>query len=170
MKRLGWLASAIVLGFGLAACGSSGSSGAQPSGSSAPRTAVLTGTTSLGAVLADYRRHTIYALSSDTTTSTCTGACRSVWPPVTVTGSATGPLSAGVTATLGTIPGSGGTRQVTAAGHPLYTYAGDTGSGQANGQGISSFGGTWHAVSPAGAPITGAGASPSPTSTYSYHY
>jgi hypothetical protein len=38
----------------------------------------------------------------------------------------------------------------------MYEFARDTGSGQANGQGLVSFGGTWETINPAGAPITSA--------------
>jgi predicted lipoprotein with Yx(FWY)xxD motif len=55
---------------------------------------------------------------------------------------------------LGTTKRSDGTTQVTYAGHPLYTFAGDTGAGQLNGQGSNGFGALWWAVSPAGATIT----------------
>jgi predicted lipoprotein with Yx(FWY)xxD motif len=30
----------------------------------------------------------------------------------------------------------------------LYTFSGDTAAGQAHGEGIQSFGGTWHVVTP----------------------
>jgi predicted lipoprotein with Yx(FWY)xxD motif len=34
-------------------------------------------------------------------------------------------------------------------GHPLYRYAGDNNTkGNAKGEGIRSFGGTWHVVTP----------------------
>jgi len=34
--------------------------------------------------------------------------------------------------------------------HPLYTFSGDSGPGQAGGNGISAFGGAWHAVTTSG--------------------
>jgi predicted lipoprotein with Yx(FWY)xxD motif len=42
-----------------------------------------------------------------------------------------------------------GILQVTLRGMPLYRFSGDTAKGQANGQGIKSFGGAWHAVTAA---------------------
>jgi hypothetical protein len=49
-----------------------------------------------------------------------------------------------------------GTRQLAYAGHLLYTFVGDNGPGDVNGQGMSN---QWFAVSPSGAPI-GANATP----------
>jgi predicted lipoprotein with Yx(FWY)xxD motif len=52
----------------------------------------------------------------------------------------------GVTGTLGTIKRSDGTTQATYDRHPLYTYIGDTGPGQAHGNNINLNGGVWHEV------------------------
>ena len=57
----------------------------------------------------------------------------------------------GVQGRLSTVRRSNGTLQVTFDGMPLYTYAGDRAQGQANGQGLRSFGGTWHVLSPSSA-------------------
>ena len=38
-------------------------------------------------------------------------------------------------------------------GHPLYTFVNDKKPGDTNGEGISAFGGSWYAVSPAGAKV-----------------
>ena len=43
-------------------------------------------------------------------------------------------------------PGTGGTRQLTYNGHPLYTYIGDTAPGQARGNNLNLNGGLWHEV------------------------
>jgi hypothetical protein len=37
--------------------------------------------------------------------------------------------------------------------HPVYTFVKDTKQGQTNGEGLSAFGGTWDALSPAGAKV-----------------
>jgi hypothetical protein len=60
---------------------------------------------------------------------------------------------------------SDGRLQVALRGRPLYRFSGDHAKGEANGEGIESFGGTWHAVTaatkvPATTPKT-----PSPTPT-----
>ena len=90
---------------------------------------------------------TLYWFAPDTATkSVCYGDCAAYWPPVTGTPSA-GP---GVTGTLGTITRTGGTKQATYDGHPLYTYIGDSKPGQASGNNLNLNGGLWHDV-----PITG---------------
>jgi predicted lipoprotein with Yx(FWY)xxD motif len=52
----------------------------------------------------------------------------------------------GVTGKLGTIRRSDGGKQVTYEGHPLYTYVGDSGPGQANGNNINLNGGLWREI------------------------
>jgi hypothetical protein len=70
-----------------------------------------------------------------------------------------------VTGTVGVVA-RGSNDQITVGGHPVYTYSGDGGQAQTHGEGISSFGGTWYAVSPAGAPVMGSGGSaPMPSQT-----
>jgi hypothetical protein len=56
-------------------------------------------------------------------------------------------------ALVGTTTRSDGTKQVTYAGHPVYMFVQDTKSGQTNGEGLTDFGGSWDALSPAGATI-----------------
>jgi predicted lipoprotein with Yx(FWY)xxD motif len=51
---------------------------------------------------------------------------------------------------LGTTKRSDGSTQVTYAGHPLYTYTGDSAPGQANGNDLSQFGAQWYALMPSG--------------------
>ena len=81
--------------------------------------------------------------------STCSGACAQAWPPVTTTGTpkASGAVKASL---LGTTKRADGSSEVTYAGHPLYTFAGDTQAGQTNGQGSNGFGAPWWVVTPAG--------------------
>jgi predicted lipoprotein with Yx(FWY)xxD motif len=55
---------------------------------------------------------------------------------------------------LGTARTPNGALQVTYGHWPLYTYSGDASAGQANGQGIQSFGGVWHPLATSGKPIT----------------
>ena len=99
--------------------------------------------TSIGPVLADSKGFTLYWFAPDTpAASRCTGSCASYWPPVTGSPTA-GP---GVTGTLGTITRPGGTLQATYDGHPLYTYIGDSGPGQASGNNLDLNGGLWYEV------------------------
>jgi predicted lipoprotein with Yx(FWY)xxD motif len=55
---------------------------------------------------------------------------------------------------LGTTKRTDGKQQVTYGGHPLYFFAKDTKAGDARGEGIVHFGGTWWVVSAAGKPLT----------------
>jgi hypothetical protein len=67
-----------------------------------------------------------------------------------VTSAGTPTLGPGVKRTLvGTIK-VGGVRQLTYAGHPLYTYIGDSGPGDTSYVGQSQFGGRWFALNAAG--------------------
>jgi predicted lipoprotein with Yx(FWY)xxD motif len=118
--------------------------------------AVTAQATSLGVILVDGDGRTTYEFANDTNgTSACTGACAANWPPV----AAPSPLPTslpGVTGQLGVITRQDGTSQLTVAGHPLYTFAGDTAPGQTNGQGKVLDGGLWTVASAAGAPVANA--------------
>jgi predicted lipoprotein with Yx(FWY)xxD motif len=92
----------------------------------------------------------VYLFEGDTgSSSSCSGECAAVWPPVTTTGmpQATGGASA---TKLGTITRSGGITQVTYNGHPLYYYSKDGDAGDAYGQGIKAFGAGWYVLTPSG--------------------
>ena len=47
----------------------------------------------------------------------------------------------------------GGASDVTYAGHPLYTYVGDTKPSDVKGQGLNQFGAAWYVLSPSGKKI-----------------
>jgi hypothetical protein len=97
------------------------------------------------------------------TKSTCSGACATAWPPLTVTGTPT--AGTGATATdLATITRTDGSKQVTYDGHPLYYFAGDKAAGQTNGEGSNGFGAPWYLVAPAGQQITSLTAASAPSS------
>ena len=86
---------------------------------------------------------TLYWFAPDTSTSSkCFGSCATYWPPVSGNPTA-GP---GVTGRLGTIKRPGGGLQATYDGHPLYTYIGDSGPGQANGNDLDLNGGFWYDI------------------------
>jgi predicted lipoprotein with Yx(FWY)xxD motif len=92
---------------------------------------------------------TLYALGPETSKHLLckSSECFKVWPPVTVKSSKVKLKAAsGVQGHLGILKRSNGTLQVTLRGEPLYRFSGDSGKGQAHGQGIESFGGKWHAV------------------------
>jgi predicted lipoprotein with Yx(FWY)xxD motif len=162
------LAAALVA----AACSSgggspqSGSSPAAAGGSASAasaQTVITTRSGPAGTYLTNGSGRAVYLFAADSMNkSTCSGACTSAWPPVPASGSPTASGSA-KSSDLGTITRSDGTKQVTYMGHPLYFYAGDSGPGQTNGQGINHFGAKWWLVGASGAPLTGS-ASGSPGS------
>lgn len=116
---------------------------------------------------------TVYALSPETTHHLlCKNReCLKFWPPLTVPSRSTKLTEAsGVHGKLGLLRRSNGALQITLRGVPLYRYSGDSGTGQANGEGIESFGGTWHAVtaSAASPPSSSTPSAPSGSEPYGY--
>ncbi|MFL5796848.1 MAG: hypothetical protein ACJ77A_02800 [Actinomycetota bacterium] len=128
--------------------GSTGRSSGSPPAPAGTGSSVV-GTTSIpgiGTVLDDSNGLTLYHLSIDTSsTSMCSGVCTEEWPPL-LAANGVPKASPDLTGTFGTIQRSDGGTQVTFDGMPLYTFAGDSGPGQASGQGLMDFGGVWHAV------------------------
>ena len=126
----------------------------------------------LGRVLVNGQGRTLYILSSERGGKvTCTSAngCTKFWPeaqlpPRVKRGLAGHRARASL---LGTTKASDGTRDLTygRSRWPLYTFAGDQGPGQAKGEGITSFGGTWYAITGAGAPVTSATQASAPSTT-----
>jgi predicted lipoprotein with Yx(FWY)xxD motif len=109
----------------------------------------------VGAVVVNDQGRTVYTLTDAAGKAVaCTGGCLTAWPPVLVVAPATATGSGGVkdVATVTTSDGD----QVTINGLPVYTFSGDPGSGVANGEGLASFGGTWHVVKVSGG-ATGGG-------------
>ena len=127
---------ALVL-LGIAVAGAGGPPAAPAGTSVTLKTATIGGVT----VLTNANGLTLYWFAPDTpTTSKCTGSCAAYWPPVTGDPKA-GP---GVTGKLGTIKRPGRGLQATYDGHPLYTYVGDSGPGQAHGNNLNLNGGLWY--------------------------
>jgi predicted lipoprotein with Yx(FWY)xxD motif len=144
----------------LAACGSDSkdTSSEKSSGSTTTTAAASTSVAvvktasvgSLGTILVDADGKTLYTLTNGGAAVACTGGCLTAWPPLLLpAGTTTATGGSGVTK-LGTTA-SGSDLQVTQDGLPLYHFAADTGAGVANGEGLSSFGGTWHVVKVGGA-------------------
>lgn len=122
----------------------------------------------LGTVLVDGAGHTLYVLTSETKgkiTCTMANGCTNYWSQI---GSKSGQnhlTRGGVRAALiGSEKGSPGTHVLTYHGRPLYTYVGDTAPGQATGEGLKSFGGTWYAVSASGSLVKKGSSKASPSS------
>jgi predicted lipoprotein with Yx(FWY)xxD motif len=148
----------VAAGLLAAACGSAAGSTAAGTPASGPATATATviesHAGSAGSFLTNGSGRAVYLWAADSMNkSTCSGACAGAWPPVTATAKVTAADGAKA-ADLGTITRSDGSKQVTYLGHPLYYFAGDSGPGQANGQGSDSFGAKWWLVAPAGTKIT----------------
>jgi predicted lipoprotein with Yx(FWY)xxD motif len=104
----------------------------------------------LGTVIVDSEGLTLYDFHKDKGgASSCYGACAGAWPPLLTEGQPKAEAGA-MAGQLGTTKRKDGTVQVTYAGWPLYTYAGDKGPGEANGNDFSQFGAQWYALAPSG--------------------
>jgi len=141
----------------LAACGRSSTTSSgdgSPSQSGTGLSVQTDSVSGVGTVLANRDGLTLYHNTKETGSKiVCTGGCASFWPPVLVTGSL--PQDSGmIKGTFGTIKRPDGSTQLTINGMPLYTYSGDSASGQATGQGIQ---GVWFAVSASGTSTSAAG-------------
>ena len=141
-------AIAVLSGLGLVllivAVAGAGAPAATPSGGTAAiKTSKVGGVT----VLTNAKGLTVYTFAADSPgKSNCYGDCASYWPPVTGSPS----HAAGISGTFGTTTRTDGTKQVTWNGHPLYTYVGDSGPGQAHGNNLNLNGGLWKEVAVSG--------------------
>ncbi len=109
--------------------------------------------TDLGDILVDRQGRTLYFFERDSgTMSACIGACAANWPPLHVPGT---PLagSGAEPSVIGKTARPDGKSQLTYNGHPLYSFVNDRKPGDTNGEGINAFGGSWFAISPAGAKV-----------------
>jgi predicted lipoprotein with Yx(FWY)xxD motif len=149
----------------LAGCGGGSQKPAAPtttssSGSAAkPSTSFSTAKVSgVGTVLVDGRGWTVYILTANGhTNAPCTDAsgCTKLWPNLPLPdGSAGAKGEMGIDASLLSTKKLNGKTYPTYHGWLMYEYAGDSGAGQANGQGIKSFGGTWYVLDASGNPVT----------------
>ena len=149
LPSVGWrqasLGAAVVavIAFGLLGGALAGAGGVSSGGGVAAGSGLRTTTIGGVTVLTKAAGRTLYWVAPDTPTkSVCNGSCAAYWPPVR------GPLTAGsgVTGQLSTIKRADGSAQETYDGHPLYTYVGDSGPGQAHGNNLDLNGGFWHIV------------------------
>jgi len=151
----------VLLTMVLAACGNSTSSGSgstptpaattpTPAATTPTTTAALVMTTTATVkgqsvtILTDASSgKTLYYFTPDTaTTSACTGGCASAWPPLLATGSGTPTSSTSLPGKLTVVKTANG-NQVEYNGHLLYTFSGDSGPAQSNGEGV---GNKWFVV------------------------
>lgn len=165
LRRAALAALALVVagcgGYSKSSGGSSKSAGAsQPAysgGSSGTSTAaagsaakVSVKSSKLGKILVGATGRTLYLFLKDKgSTSTCSGPCATVWPPLVTQGKPqTGPGASA--ALLGTTKRIDGHVQVTYHGHPLYFYASDHAPSDTTGQALNQFGAEWYVLTPAG--------------------
>jgi predicted lipoprotein with Yx(FWY)xxD motif len=95
----------------------------------------------IGVILVDGQGHALYTHTDGSGQAVaCTGACASLWPPMTVASGAKVKAPKGVKA----LSMTGADHQLTSSGLPLYRFSGDTQAKQAKGNGVDGFGGTWH--------------------------
>jgi predicted lipoprotein with Yx(FWY)xxD motif len=106
-----------------------------------PTPTVTLRSSKLGKILVNSEGRTLYAFTKNGKPATC--VCGHTWQPLLVPAGAFslrgGP---GVTSLGKSTSGN----VVTFMGYPLSVYAGDTASGQVNGNGIHTDGGTWYAI------------------------
>jgi predicted lipoprotein with Yx(FWY)xxD motif len=144
-----------VIGILAAACGSSGGTGATTTSSTATSAATTPTTASalvtaksvgsFGKILVNSEGQVLYSFTKGGAAVPCSASCLDVWPALTLPTGVTTPTGGPGVGTLGTTTANGPT-QVTVNGLPLYTYAGDSAPGVANGNNLVSFGGTWKVV------------------------
>jgi predicted lipoprotein with Yx(FWY)xxD motif len=159
-RRLLALALFPLAGVVAAACGSSGSGSATPTtAASTPTTAASTPATGAGSrpvvtamsignfgkILVNTEGQVLYTFTSGGAPVPCSAACLQVWPALRLPTGVTTPTGGAGVGTLGTTTANG-LPQVTVDGLPLFTYDGDSAPGVANGNGVTSFGGTWKVV------------------------
>jgi predicted lipoprotein with Yx(FWY)xxD motif len=164
-RPITFLATAAVIpltAVAVAGCGGSSNNGGGSASAAPPKTASgrtatvgVDNNSNLGKILVDSQGRTLYLFKKDSgTKSACSGACATAWPPLRTSGKPT--VGSGAKASMvGTSTRSDGKPQVTYNGHPLYLYQGDSKAGDANGQGLTAFGGGWFALSPAGSQVSG---------------
>jgi predicted lipoprotein with Yx(FWY)xxD motif len=107
--------------------------------------------TNLGSILVNSSGRTLYEFTRDhANKSSCAAisGCSEIWPSLRASGRPT--AGAGIQASL--LSSTSG-NQVTYAGHPLYTYSGDSGPGKTSYVGIKTFGGTWYAINASGGTV-----------------
>lgn len=168
-RRRGWLgvgAATFAAALALAACGKSSTTTSNPTTpaptSSTPGTSFSAATaTGLGSVVVDGNGRTVYVLTSGTNKNvTCDDAsgCTRTWPDLPLpAGTTSATAGSGVQSSLlSSMKSADGQTYPTYNGYLMYEFSGDSGPHQGGGEGISSFGGTWYALSPSGTPITSA--------------
>ena len=140
--RIGGIAIAAVL---LTACSAgTASSVARGSGGSVPASILVTvvQNQSHGPVLTGPTGRSLYVrVGVGGTPQTCTGDCRSSWPPLLVAagGSVTGDAHVPTDSLSTVVRADDGSTQVTYMGAPLYYWSGDANAGDVTGSSVNGF-------------------------------
>jgi len=101
----------------------------------------------LGAILVNAQGRTLYYFVPERGGRIiCTGQCTNAWPPLFATSMS--PTAGAVVAGQLGVVARASSEQVTYNRWPLYTFAGDRGPDQTNGQGVFGFGGKWFVATP----------------------
>jgi predicted lipoprotein with Yx(FWY)xxD motif len=131
------IACAVVLALGIYGFGSAAGAATKPKAA-----VVAASVPGVGTILVDAQGKALYTLTdANGAAVACTGTCASAWPPLTVAAGAKAKAGKGVKKVSATSDG-----QVTWKALPLYRFAGDAQAKEAKGDGVASFGGTWHVV------------------------
>jgi predicted lipoprotein with Yx(FWY)xxD motif len=131
------------------------------------RVTSVSGTTTRANILVNSHGLAVYALTGDSAKHPeCTQAngCFMFWPPVKVASAKKVSRAAGVKRRLGTWRRDG-FLQLTLNGHPLYTFSQDRQKDHATGEGLHTFGGTWHVSRASGASTGSTGSQSRPPMT-----
>src|SRR5437016_5726489 len=155
MRRFSTISVIAFLAATVAACGGGSSSAPPPTTTDStggfvnPSTSFSVANVSgVGNVVVDGSGRTVYVLTAGGKKNLpCNGAngCTNVWPDLGLAGGKSG-AKAG-TGLDGSLLGTmtlDGEKYPTYNGYLMYEYTGDSETGQANGQGLKSFGGTWY--------------------------
>jgi predicted lipoprotein with Yx(FWY)xxD motif len=161
LSALGLVAAAFSIALVLAV--PAGPAGATGSGSHAKTIKVSTAKVAgVGTVLTTASGLTLYRFTEDSPgTSTCTGACAKIWPPLLASKGAH-VSSPHTVKGLSLLNVGNGHWQVAFHKLPLYTFEGDKKKGQANGQNV---GKVWFAVLRSGIPASATAGAAGATST-----
>lgn len=162
MRRGQAITALAALAVSLTACGSdqtppggaaTGGLQAKPADLSGANMYFISNTEQMGWFVTDADGLPLYRFDKDVpkpSKSNCEGECAKSWKPVLADKT---PMATGIDPiSMGVLTRPDGTKQLTIAGYPQYTYAEDKVAGDMKGQGK---GGTWWATAPNGAKITG---------------
>lgn len=106
------------------------------------------GMTTTENIVVNSRGRAVYDLTGDSKSHprcTRSNGCFRFWPPITVSSPRALSKAQGIRGKLG-VWRRNGLFQVTLNGHPVYRFAPDSQRDHATGEGIHSFGGTWHVL------------------------